>query len=80
MVLWLLFMINLLMILRVSQSRHGFSVDYDPLVTFVTTRVDPMTLEELYSHLLTHEQPIDDDDDENNDAEQGGASSPSGGT
>ena len=34
--------------------RHGLNVDYDSLVTSVTTRVDPMTLEELYGHLLTH--------------------------
>ena len=40
---------------------HGLNVDYDSLVTSVTvtTRVDPMTLEELYGHLLTHEQPIE---------------------
>jgi hypothetical protein len=33
--------------------------DYDPLITSITTRIDPVSLEELYGHLLTHEQRLD---------------------
>ena len=29
--------------------------DYDSFVTLVTTRVDPLSIEELYGHLLAHE-------------------------
>jgi hypothetical protein len=32
----------------------GLSTDYDPLVTSITTRIDPISLEDLYGHLLTH--------------------------
>jgi len=37
----------------------GLSTDYDSLVTSVSTRVDPISLEDLYGHLLTHEQRIE---------------------
>ena len=33
----------------------GLGSDYDSLVTFVTTRVDPLTPEDLYGHLLAYE-------------------------
>ncbi|XP_059454274.1 uncharacterized protein LOC132184572 [Corylus avellana] len=35
------------------------STDYDPLVTSITTRIAPIFMEELYGHLLTHEQRIE---------------------
>jgi hypothetical protein len=38
---------------------HHQRSDFDPFVTFVTTRLDPMSVEELYNHLLTHEIRID---------------------
>jgi hypothetical protein len=34
----------------------GLGSDYNPLITFITTRIDPISLEDLYGHLLTHEQ------------------------
>jgi len=37
----------------------GLSTDYDSLVTTVSTHVDPISLEDLYGHLLTHEQRIE---------------------
>jgi hypothetical protein len=37
----------------------GLSTDYDSLVTLVSTCVDPISLEDLYGHLLTHEQRIE---------------------
>ncbi|KAA8519975.1 hypothetical protein F0562_014227 [Nyssa sinensis] len=33
----------------------GLGPDYDPLVSFVTTRIEPIGTEELLSHLLSHE-------------------------
>ena len=33
----------------------GLGPDYDPFVTFVTTRVEPFSVEEIYGHLLSHE-------------------------
>ncbi|XP_017700725.1 uncharacterized protein LOC108511659 [Phoenix dactylifera] len=33
----------------------GLGSDYNPFVTMVTTRLDSLSLEELYCHLLTHE-------------------------
>ncbi|XP_057954100.1 uncharacterized protein LOC131148416 [Malania oleifera] len=33
----------------------GLGSDYDSLVTSITTRVDPLTPAQVYSHLLTHE-------------------------
>jgi hypothetical protein len=32
--------------------------DFDSFVTFVTTRVNPLSVEELYAHLLAHEQRL----------------------
>ena len=43
----------------VSYILAGLSKDYDPLVTSITTRIDPISLEDLYGHLLTHEQRIE---------------------
>jgi hypothetical protein len=37
----------------------GLGSEFDPFVTSVTTRVDPMSLEELYAHLLTHEMRLE---------------------
>jgi len=33
----------------------GLRPDYDPFVTSVTTRVEPLSVEEIYGHLLFHE-------------------------
>ena len=43
----------------VSYILASLSIDYDPLVTSITTRIDPISLEDLYGHLLTHEQRIE---------------------
>ncbi len=37
----------------------GLGQKYDPFVTFVQTRVDPLSLDELYGLLLTHEQRLE---------------------
>lgn len=42
----------------VSFLLAGLKTDYDSFVTSVTTCVDPMTLDEIYGHLLAHEQRI----------------------
>lgn len=36
----------------------GLGSDYDSFVTSVTTRVEPLSLEDLYGHLLAHEQRL----------------------
>ena len=33
--------------------------DYDPLITSITTRIDLVSLKDLYGHLLTHEQCLE---------------------
>lgn len=33
--------------------------DYDPFVTSITTRADPLSIEALYGHLLMHEMCLD---------------------
>lgn len=33
----------------------GLRMECDPLVTFLTTRPEPTTLDDLYGHLLSHE-------------------------
>jgi hypothetical protein len=38
----------------VSFLLAGLGSEFDPFVTSVTTRVDPLSLEELYAHLLKH--------------------------
>ena len=37
----------------------GLRTEYDPFVTSVTTRVDLLSLDELYGHLLAHEQRLE---------------------
>jgi len=37
----------------------GLGSDFDSFVTSVTTRVDPLSVEELYVHLLAHEQRLE---------------------
>lgn len=37
----------------------GLGPEYDPFVTSVTTRVDPLTVDELYGHLLAHESRLE---------------------
>jgi hypothetical protein len=37
----------------------GLPLEYDSLVTSVTTRLDPVSMTDLYGHLLTHEQRIE---------------------
>jgi hypothetical protein len=36
----------------------GLSSSYDSFVTSVTTRVEPLAIEEIYGHLLAHEQQL----------------------
>lgn len=33
--------------------------EYDPLVTSVTTRIEPLTMDELLGHLLAHEMRLE---------------------
>jgi hypothetical protein len=40
----------------ISYLLAGLGSDYDPLITSITTRIDPVSLDELFGHLLTHEQ------------------------
>jgi hypothetical protein len=37
----------------------GLSVEYDPLITSITTKTDPISLGNLYGHLLLHELRIE---------------------
>ena len=37
----------------------GLGYDYDPFVTSVYTRVDPLPIDELFGHLLAHEMRIE---------------------
>jgi len=39
----------------VSYILAGLGSEYDPFVTSITTRVDPLSLEEIYGHLLAYE-------------------------
>jgi len=43
----------------VSFLLKGLGSEYDPFVTSVTTRVDPLSIDELYGHLLAHEMHLD---------------------
>jgi hypothetical protein len=43
----------------VSFLLKGLGSEYDPFVTSVTTRVDPLSIDELYGHLLAHEMRLD---------------------
>jgi hypothetical protein len=46
-------------ILSVSFLLKGLGSEYDPFVTSVTTRVDPLSIDELYGHLLAHEMRLE---------------------
>jgi hypothetical protein len=37
----------------------GLNSDYDSFVTSVTTQVDPISIDDLYSHLLAHEARLE---------------------
>jgi len=37
----------------------GLPMEYDSLVTSITTRLDPVSMTDIYGHLLTHEQRIE---------------------
>jgi hypothetical protein len=39
----------------VSSILHGLGAEYDPLVTSITTRLEPVSLDDLYGHLLSYE-------------------------
>ena len=39
----------------VSFLLASLRLDYDSFVTSMTTRVDPLSIEDLYGHLLVHE-------------------------
>jgi hypothetical protein len=43
----------------ISYILAGLGSNYDPLITSITTRIDPVSLKDLYGHLLTHEQRLD---------------------
>ena len=43
----------------VSYLLVGLGAEYDPFVMFVTTRVDPLSIDKLYSHLLAHENHLE---------------------
>ena len=43
----------------VSYLLAGLGPEYDPFVTSVTTRVDPLSIDELYDHLLAHENRLE---------------------
>lgn len=43
----------------VSFLLAGLGSEYDPFVTSVQTRVEPLPIEELYGHLLAHELHLD---------------------
>jgi hypothetical protein len=44
---------------RTSYFLAGLGSDYDPFVTSITTRLDPLSLDEIYGHLLAHEMRIE---------------------
>lgn len=44
---------------HLSSLLSGLGSEFYPFVTLVTTCVDPMSLEELYAHLLTHEMRLE---------------------
>jgi hypothetical protein len=43
----------------ISYLLVGLRTDYDPFVTSITTRLDPLSAEEIYGHLLAHEMRIE---------------------
>jgi hypothetical protein len=43
----------------VSFLLAGLGSDFDPLVTSVTTRVEPLSIDVIYGHLLSHEMRLD---------------------
>jgi hypothetical protein len=43
----------------VSFLLKGLGSEYDPFVTSVTTRVDPLSIDELYGLLLAHEMRLE---------------------
>jgi len=42
----------------VSFLLAGFRSDFDPFITFVTTRAEPLSVDEIYGHLLSHEMRL----------------------
>jgi hypothetical protein len=43
----------------ISYLLAGLRSEYDPFITSVTTRLDPLSIDELYGHLLAHEMRIE---------------------
>jgi hypothetical protein len=43
----------------VSDILMGINVDFDPMVSAVTVRVEPITVVELYTQLVSHEQRLE---------------------
>jgi len=43
----------------VSFLLAGLGSDFDPFVTFVTTRAEPLSVDEIYGHLLSHEMRLE---------------------
>jgi hypothetical protein len=46
------------LISTLMRSRH-LVVEFDSLITYVTTHIDPVSMTDLYGHLLTYEQRIE---------------------
>lgn len=43
----------------ISDLLADFGPEYDPFVASVTTSVDPLSVNELYGHLLAHENRLE---------------------
>jgi hypothetical protein len=43
----------------VSYILSGLNLEYDSFVTTITTQLDPISMEELYGHLLTFESRLE---------------------
>ena len=43
----------------VSYLLTSLGPEYEPFVTFVTTHVDPLSIDKLYGHLLAHENHLE---------------------
>jgi hypothetical protein len=44
---------------KVSFLLAGLGSDFDPFVTCVTTRAEPLSVDEIYGHLLSHEMRLE---------------------
>jgi hypothetical protein len=44
---------------KVSFLLAGLGIDFDPFVTSVTTRAEPLSVDEIYGHLLSYEMHLE---------------------